>query len=154
MDAKGHKFWSGNKLFPRSLTFDPADETAVAFVETAARLRAQTLQIPANESRGKIVDIAASLTFPAGPDGPKGPAGPDTSSASSSPREIARLESELPSASRIAGMRSVPLEFEKDDDGNRHIDFIAACANLRARKYASPRESMVATGSRRWTGIR
>ena len=148
MDAKGHKFWSGNKLFPRSLTFDPADETAVAFVETAARLRAQTLQIPANESRGKIVDIAASLTFPAGP------AGPDTSSASSSPREIARLESELPSASRIAGMRSVPLEFEKDDDGNRHIDFIAACANLRARKYASPRESMVATGSRRWTGIR
>lgn len=145
MDAKGHKFWSGNKLFPRSLTFDPADETAVAFVETAARLRAQTLQIPANESRGKIVDIAASLTFPAGP---------DTSSASSSPREIARLESELPSASRIAGMRSVPLEFEKDDDGNRHIDFIAACANLRARKYASPRESMVATGSRRWTGIR
>ena len=145
MDAKGHKFWSGNKLFPRSLTFDPADETAVAFVETAARLRAQTLQIPANESRGKIVDIAASLTFPAGP---------DTASASSSPRESARLESELPSASRIAGMRSVPLEFEKDDDGNRHIDFIAACANLRARKYASPRESMVATGSRRWTGIR
>ena len=145
MDAKGHKFWSGNKLFPRSLTFDPADETAVAFVETAARLRAQTLQIPANEARGKTVDIAASLTFPAGP---------DTASASSSPREIARLESELPSASRIAGMRSVPLEFEKDDDGNRHIDFIAACANLRARKYASPRESMVATGSRRWTGIR
>ena len=128
MDAKGHKFWSGNKLFPRSLTFDPADETAVAFVETAALLRAQTLQIPAHESRGKIVDIAASVEFPAGTEGPTGP------SETSSPREIARLESELPSPSTIAGMRSVPLEFEKDDDGNRHIDFIAACANLRARK--------------------
>lgn len=27
------------------------------------------------------------------------------------------------------------FEFEKDDDSNYHIDFIAACANLRARNY-------------------
>ena len=122
MDAKGNKFWSGNKLFPRSLRFDPADETAVAFVETAALLRAQTLQIPVHDNRGKIIEIASTVEFPAGP------------GESSSPRELERLERELPSPATIAGMRSVPLEFEKDDDGNRHIDFIAACANLRARK--------------------
>ena len=29
---------------------------------------------------------------------------------------------------------TVPAEFEKDDDSNNHIDFIAACANLRAEK--------------------
>ena len=28
-----------------------------------------------------------------------------------------------------------PLDFEKDDDSNHHIDFIAACANLRAEKW-------------------
>ena len=28
-----------------------------------------------------------------------------------------------------------PVEFEKDDDANFHIDFIHAAANLRARNY-------------------
>lgn len=28
-----------------------------------------------------------------------------------------------------------PAEFEKDDDSNFHIDFIDACANLRATNY-------------------
>lgn len=28
-----------------------------------------------------------------------------------------------------------PIEFEKDDDRNGHIDFVAACANLRAINY-------------------
>jgi ubiquitin-activating enzyme E1 len=31
-----------------------------------------------------------------------------------------------------------PHEFEKDDDNNFHIDFIAAAANLRARNYKIP----------------
>ena len=30
------------------------------------------------------------------------------------------------------------IEFEKDDDSNFHIDFIAATANLRARNYKIP----------------
>lgn len=29
----------------------------------------------------------------------------------------------------------VPADFEKDDDSNRHIDFIVACSNLRAANY-------------------
>ena len=28
-----------------------------------------------------------------------------------------------------------PADFEKDDDTNRHIDFIVACSNLRAENY-------------------
>ena len=31
-------------------------------------------------------------------------------------------------------VRTIPAEFEKDDDSNHHIEFIAACANLRAEK--------------------
>jgi len=41
----------------------------------------------------------------------------------------------LPSPSSMAGYRMAPAEFEKDDDTNFHIDFITACANLRARNY-------------------
>lgn len=28
-----------------------------------------------------------------------------------------------------------PIQFEKDDDTNFHIDFMSACSNLRARNY-------------------
>lgn len=34
-----------------------------------------------------------------------------------------------------AGQRLNVVEFEKDDDTNHHIDFITACANLRAENY-------------------
>ena len=39
-------------------------------------------------------------------------------------------------ASTLASQGPVtPLEFEKDDDANGHIDFIAAASNLRATNY-------------------
>lgn len=33
-------------------------------------------------------------------------------------------------------MKITPLEFEKDDDKNLHIDFIVACSNSRASNYS------------------
>lgn len=126
MDSKGNKFWSGNKLFPHSLRFDPNDETAVSFVETAALLHAQTLQIPIKYSHEELIKIATSIEFSDGSSG---------YSEIISHHEIYQLEEELPAPETIVGVRSQPLEFEKDDDGNQHIDFIAACANLRAKKY-------------------
>lgn len=47
---------------------------------------------------------------------------------------IAKLTAELPDPAVLQSVRSIPAEFEKDDDANHHIDFIAACANLRAAK--------------------
>ena len=41
-------------------------------------------------------------------------------------------------ADRVDGFKGVnlnPSSFEKDDDSNHHIDFITACANLRAANY-------------------
>jgi ubiquitin-activating enzyme E1 len=35
----------------------------------------------------------------------------------------------------MAGYRMIPVEFEKDDDTNHHIDFITAASNLRAVNY-------------------
>ena len=43
--------------------------------------------------------------------------------------ENLRLNASVPSDS------IQPADFEKDDDENFHIDFINACANLRARNY-------------------
>jgi ubiquitin-activating enzyme E1 len=38
-------------------------------------------------------------------------------------------------AGGLSGFTLTAAEFEKDDDSNHHIDFIAAAANLRARNY-------------------
>lgn len=41
----------------------------------------------------------------------------------------------LPAPSTLAGYKLAPVEFEKDDDTNHHIDFITAASNLRAENY-------------------
>ena len=45
------------------------------------------------------------------------------------------LLKQLPSPSSLVGYRLNPVEFEKDDDTNHHIDFITAASNLRAMNY-------------------
>lgn len=35
----------------------------------------------------------------------------------------------------MSGFQLTPVEFEKDDDTNYHIDFLTACSNLRAETY-------------------
>lgn len=41
----------------------------------------------------------------------------------------------MPSPKTLAGFKLTPVEFEKDDDTNYHIDFITAASNLRAENY-------------------
>lgn len=41
----------------------------------------------------------------------------------------------IPAPSELAGFQLIPVEFEKDDDTNHHIDLITACSNLRAENY-------------------
>jgi len=56
-------------------------------------------------------------------------AGPDSD-------EVDRLIASLPAPNSLVGYRLTPVEFEKDDDTNFHIDFITAASNLRATNYA------------------
>jgi len=48
---------------------------------------------------------------------------------------LTQLQTEIPPASSFPGLRILPLEFEKDDDSNFHMDFIVASSNLRAANY-------------------
>ena len=49
--------------------------------------------------------------------------------------ELQKLKDELPEPKELAGFKLTPVEFEKDDDTNHHIDFITAASNLRAENY-------------------
>jgi len=51
---------------------------------------------------------------------------------------LEKLQSELPSAKELSSFKITPLEFEKDDDNNFHMDFITAASNLRAENYEIP----------------
>src|SRR5699024_9789328 len=46
-----------------------------------------------------------------------------------------QLQTELPKLEDLTGVKVCPIEFEKDDDTNYHIDFIVAASNLRAENY-------------------
>jgi len=52
--------------------------------------------------------------------------------------DTSELTKKLPPPSSLAGYRLTPVEFEKDDDTNHHIDFITAASNLRAMNYNIP----------------
>ena len=41
----------------------------------------------------------------------------------------------LPNPVSLHGLKLNPVEFEKDDDTNFHMDFIVATSNLRAENY-------------------
>ncbi|KAH7937881.1 hypothetical protein HPB49_017160 [Dermacentor silvarum] len=45
------------------------------------------------------------------------------------------LQRDLPSPASLADVKLTPLDFEKDDDTNFHMDFIVAASNLRATNY-------------------
>lgn len=52
------------------------------------------------------------------------------------PEVIDELKSSLPVRSEIKGLKLHPVDFEKDDDTNFHMDFIVATSNLRAENYS------------------
>ena len=48
------------------------------------------------------------------------------------------MKDTLPDPESLKGMKLTPVEFEKDDDTNFHMDFIVAASNLRAENYDIP----------------
>ena len=52
--------------------------------------------------------------------------------------DVQKLKDKLPSAASLKGFMLHPVEFEKDDDSNFHMDYIVACSNLRAENYDIP----------------
>lgn len=51
---------------------------------------------------------------------------------------VENIITDLKNLGPLNGLKITPLEFEKDDDSNFHMDFIVACSNLRAANYKIP----------------
>lgn len=148
-DAKtssGEPFWSGAKRAPKPLVFDINNEEHFNFVVGAANLRAFNYGLkgdvgtPDKQFYKKVIDEVKIEPFKArsdikiqvNDDDPD----PNANSGNNAENdELNQLIQSLPQPSTLAGYRLTPVEFEKDDDSNHHIEFITAASNARALNY-------------------
>ena len=162
--SSGDPFWSGHKKFPEAQTYDPANELHVAYVMAAANLFACMLKVhpqkhPSEQNKlhaerwmsqyrdaAWVNKVVAQLPAPeyhrgavADLDDESGAAADEDADDEPLAAEIeAALKDMQAAAAKVQELSVEPLDFEKDDDDNFHIDFIAACANLRAVNYKIP----------------
>jgi len=151
--STGAKFWSGPKRAPSPLEFDVNDPVHLTFVISAANLLAHVYGLQGRRDPEYFMTFLPSVTVPpleiktnmkiaASDEELKA----EQKKAAEAPiedyRTLARdLIGSLPTPASLAGFCLFPLEFEKDDDTNFHMDFIASTANLRARNYRIKEES-------------
>ncbi|XP_004451912.1 ubiquitin-like modifier-activating enzyme 7 [Dasypus novemcinctus] len=135
----GTPFWSGPKQCPRPLEFDASHDTHLLYVLAAANLYAQMHGLPGSQDRPALRELLTSLP----PPGPQPLAPIFTSdlelaraSAEFGPEQLKELQAALEVWS--LGPPLEPLLFEKDNDSNFHVDFVAAAATLRAQNYGIP----------------
>ncbi|SCU79365.1 LAMI_0A08504g1_1 [Lachancea mirantina] len=144
--STGAPFWSGPKRAPKPLEFDINNPDHFHFVVAGANLRAFNYGLKGdgvNEpNKAFYSKILESFTVP--PFSPRSDVKiqanddePDPNAAGAESGDALEvLASSLPDPSTLAGFKLLPVEFEKDDDTNHHIEFIAAASNNRALNYS------------------
>ncbi|CAK1580668.1 unnamed protein product [Parnassius mnemosyne] len=140
----GAPFWSGPKRCPSPLKFDPEDELHLDYIVAAANLRAQVYGLPTFVDREAIAQMAARVEVPEfSPRRGVKIAVTDAQLMSQNNDQmdqdkVENIVAEIPHPSKLGNLKITPLEFEKDDDTNFHMDFIVAASNLRAANYKIP----------------
>ncbi|OJA15293.1 hypothetical protein AZE42_00927 [Rhizopogon vesiculosus] len=137
--STGQPFWSGPKRAPDPLVFDSSDPTHLSFIIAAANLHAYNYGLRGETDPAVFKKVADSVIVPefsprSGVKIQISETDP-VNQSSSDHDDVSDLVKKLPPPSSLAGYRLTPVEFEKDDDTNHHIDFITAASNLRAMNY-------------------
>uniref|UniRef100_A0A3B4VKA4 Ubiquitin-like modifier-activating enzyme 6 n=1 Tax=Seriola dumerili TaxID=41447 RepID=A0A3B4VKA4_SERDU len=117
-------FWQSPKRPPAPIDFDLKD-SHFTFIVSTARLFAGIYNIPYSE---KCIETDETVKKP---DQMKMP------QSSEEEREaITQLEQAIVADCVTPSLQMSPLQFEKDDDSNGHMDFVASASALRARMYS------------------
>uniref|UniRef100_A0A8C0IZI3 E1 ubiquitin-activating enzyme n=1 Tax=Chelonoidis abingdonii TaxID=106734 RepID=A0A8C0IZI3_CHEAB len=139
----GTLFWSGPKRCPHPLTFDESNPLHMDYIMAAANLFAQTYGITGTRDVGAVAELLHQVQVPEFT--PKSGVRIHISdqelqnaNASVDDSRLEELKSSLPNPEDLQSFRMYPIDFEKDDDTNFHMDFIVAASNLRAENYDIP----------------
>lgn len=146
----GSLFWQSPKRPPAPFEFDLKDSLHITFIVSTARLFAGIYNIPYSEkdlSEETVIRVLSDVKIPEyrpsekcietdetakKPDHMKMPL------SSEEEREaIIQLEQAIATGNVTAErLQMSPLQFEKDDDGNGHMDFVTSASALRAKMYS------------------
>uniref|UniRef100_A0AAQ5ZG46 E1 ubiquitin-activating enzyme n=1 Tax=Amphiprion ocellaris TaxID=80972 RepID=A0AAQ5ZG46_AMPOC len=142
LTSSGAPFWSGPKRCPHPLEFSTSNELHMDYIMAAANLFAQTYSLPCSTDRAAVVKILQEVKVPVFTprSGVKIHVSDQELQNSNSSVDDSRLEelkTRLPSSESFQ-FKLNPIDFEKDDDTNFHMDFIVAASNLRAENYDIP----------------
>ncbi|VDD91594.1 unnamed protein product [Enterobius vermicularis] len=147
----GVKFWSGTKRRPHVLEFDPEKEEHFNFVYAGSILRAQQYKLKPILDKNKILSILKQ--FKPEPFKPRKGVKIAVSEAEAKEQsnlndgysimfcfydadeQLSDLKLKLAKLNTKSIQPLVPIDFEKDDDLNHHMEFITAASNLRAENY-------------------
>ncbi|KAK7116491.1 ubiquitin-like modifier-activating enzyme 6 [Littorina saxatilis] len=142
-------FWQSPKRPPTPVKFSPEDPLHLGFVTSTARLLCDINNIPftpQDTSPDSVKTVLQSVHVPEfRPSNKK--IETDESKSQDEVEENVTGDEVTEAGQRLAQVVMSPaaksvlkpmvaVEFEKDDDSNDHINFIAACANLRAEMYS------------------
>lgn len=143
--STGAPFWSGPKRAPKPLDFDINNSDHLNFVVAGANLIAFIYGLKDENASFKDYKKVLDAYVPE-PFVPKAGLSIATTeeeaenqakslSGAFEEDEIKKIAATIPEPSALAGYRLSPIEFEKDDDTNHHIEFITAASNCRAINY-------------------
>jgi ubiquitin-activating enzyme E1 len=125
------------------LKFDASNPTHFTFVEAAAILHAFNYGInPQGYTKQRYLEVLNDMIVPDFRVDPSVKIQANDSDPDPNAQQplddgdvLNKIIESLPAPKDVAGFKLEPVEFEKDDDTNHHIDFITAASNLRAENY-------------------
>ncbi|XAR58887.1 hypothetical protein NMG60_11014456 [Bertholletia excelsa] len=147
--STGAPFWSAPKRFPHPLQFSAADPSHLHFIMAASVLRAETFGIPVPDwakNPKKLAEAVDKVMVPEFQPKKDAKIVTDEKATSLTTASIDDgavineliMKLELCRKNLPPDFRMKPIQFEKDDDTNYHMDLIAGLANMRARNYSIP----------------
>uniref|UniRef100_A0A0N4ZA27 E1 ubiquitin-activating enzyme n=1 Tax=Parastrongyloides trichosuri TaxID=131310 RepID=A0A0N4ZA27_PARTI len=139
---EGVRFWSGTKRCPQPLIFNIDSEEHYNFVYSGALLQAEQYGITFNLTDIEFRQILSSVDVPKYE--PKSGIKIATTEAEAKSSNdindteevVSDLETDLNKLNITKNKLLTPIDFEKDDDTNHHMEFITAASNLRAANYS------------------
>ncbi|KAI1718094.1 thiF family domain-containing protein [Ditylenchus destructor] len=147
--SQGVKFWSGTKRCPHPLKFDADEDHHFDFVYAASILHAEQYNLKPITDIATVKQLAAAYVPPefaprsgvkiavtdaeaANEDAANGNADEDSETI------VSNLNVSLAKLKLGGSNLLTPIDFEKDDDTNHHVEFVTAASNLRANNYEIP----------------
>uniref|UniRef100_A0A8C7XLX2 E1 ubiquitin-activating enzyme n=1 Tax=Oryzias sinensis TaxID=183150 RepID=A0A8C7XLX2_9TELE len=141
LTSSGAPFWSGPKRCPHPLEFSTSNvnmrDLHMDYVLAAANLFAQMYGLPGSTDRAGLVKILQEVKVPTFTPRSGVKIHVSDQELQSNDSKLEELKTKLPTPESFQ-FKLNPIEFEKDDDTNFHMDFIVAASNLRAENYDIP----------------